>query len=88
MMAAWKLAPALAAGCTIVLKPAALTPLSALRFGELVAEAGIPDGVLNIVTGSGKTAGTALVEHPGVEWSHSPAPQKSVSRSSSWRLAV
>jgi phenylacetaldehyde dehydrogenase len=67
MMAAWKLAPALAAGCTIVLKPAALTPLSALRFGELVAEAGIPDGVLNIVTGSGKTAGTALVEHPGVD---------------------
>ena len=50
-MAAWKLAPALAAGCTIVLKPAEQTPLSALRFGELIAEAGIPDGVVNIVTG-------------------------------------
>jgi len=67
MMAAWKLAPALAAGCTIVLKPAALTPLSALRLGELVAEAGIPDGVVNIVTGAGETAGMALVEHPGVD---------------------
>jgi phenylacetaldehyde dehydrogenase len=67
MMAAWKLAPALAAGCTMVLKPAALTPLSALRLGDLVAEAGIPDGVVNIVTGDGRTAGAALVEHPGVD---------------------
>src|SRR5271163_2830376 len=67
MMAAWKLAPALAAGCTIVLKPAEQTPLSALRFGELVAEAGIPDGVVNIVTGYGETAGAALANHPDVD---------------------
>lgn len=67
MMAAWKLAPALAAGCTIVLKPAEQTPLSALRFGELIQEAGIPDGVVNIVTGFGETAGAALAEHPGVD---------------------
>ncbi|TKB18744.1 MAG: aldehyde dehydrogenase family protein [Mesorhizobium sp.] len=67
LMAAWKIAPALAAGCTIVLKPAEQTPLSALRFGELVTEAGIPDGVVNIVTGYGETAGTALAEHPGVD---------------------
>jgi len=67
MMAAWKLAPALAAGCTIVLKPAEQTPLSALRFGELILEAGIPDGVVNIVTGFGETAGAALAEHPDVD---------------------
>jgi len=67
MMAAWKLAPALAAGCTIVLKPAEQTPLSALRFGELLQEAGIPDGVVNIVTGYGETAGAALAEHPDVD---------------------
>ena len=67
MMAAWKLAPALAAGCAIVLKPAEQTPLSALRFGELIAEAGIPDGVVNIVTGFGETAGAALANHPDVD---------------------
>src|ERR1700674_2512301 len=67
MMAAWKLAPALAAGCTMVLKPAEQTPLSALRFGELLAEAGIPDGVVNIVTGYGETAGAALANHPHVD---------------------
>ena len=67
MMAAWKLAPALAAGCAIVLKPAEQTPLSALRFGELIAEAGIPDGVVNIVTGYGETAGAALANHPDVD---------------------
>jgi phenylacetaldehyde dehydrogenase len=67
MMAAWKLAPALAAGCTIVLKPAEQTPLSALRFGELIQEAGFPDGVVNIVTGFGETAGAALSEHPNVD---------------------
>jgi phenylacetaldehyde dehydrogenase len=67
MMAAWKLAPALAAGCTIVLKPAEQTPLSALRFGELIQQAGIPDGVVNIVTGFGETAGAALAEHPDVD---------------------
>ena len=67
MMAAWKIAPALAAGCTIVLKPAEQTPLSALRLGELIQEAGIPDGVVNIVTGFGETAGAALAEHPDVD---------------------
>ena len=67
MMAAWKLAPALAAGCTIVLKPAEQTPLSALRLGELIQEAGFPDGVVNIVTGYGETAGAALAEHPDVD---------------------
>src|SRR6478735_5690844 len=67
LMAAWKLAPALAAGCTIVLKPAEQTPLSALRFGELIQAAGIPDGVVNIVTGFGETAGAALAEHPDVD---------------------
>jgi len=67
LMAAWKLAPALAAGCTIVLKPAEQTPLTALRLGELVQEAGFPDGVLNIVTGFGETAGAALAAHPDVD---------------------
>ncbi|GAA2448439.1 aldehyde dehydrogenase family protein [Streptomyces glaucus] len=66
MMAAWKLAPALAAGCTVVLKPAEQTPLSALRLGELIQEAGIPDGVVNIVTGDGE-AGAALAAHPDVD---------------------
>jgi acyl-CoA reductase-like NAD-dependent aldehyde dehydrogenase len=66
LMAAWKIAPALAAGCTIVLKPAEQTPLTALRLGELALEAGIPAGVLNVVTGPGET-GAALVEHPGVD---------------------
>jgi acyl-CoA reductase-like NAD-dependent aldehyde dehydrogenase len=66
LMAAWKLGPALAAGCTIVLKPAEQTPLSALRLAELALEAGIPEGVLNVVTGDGST-GALLVEHPGVD---------------------
>jgi acyl-CoA reductase-like NAD-dependent aldehyde dehydrogenase len=66
LMAIWKLAPALAAGCTIVLKPAEQTPLSALRLGELALEAGLPPGVLNVLTGDGST-GAALVEHPEVD---------------------
>ena len=66
MMAAWKLGPALAAGCTVVLKPAEQTPLSALRLGELALEAGIPEGVLNVLTGDGET-GAAIVDHPGVD---------------------
>ncbi|MDE2652605.1 MAG: aldehyde dehydrogenase family protein [Gemmatimonadota bacterium] len=65
-MAAWKVAPALACGNTVVLKPAEQTPLTALRFGELAAEAGFPPGVLNVVPGYGETAGAALVRHPGV----------------------
>jgi phenylacetaldehyde dehydrogenase len=67
LMAAWKLAPALATGCTIVLKPAEQTPLSALRLGELIQEAGFPDGVVNIVTGFGPTAGAAIAAHPDID---------------------
>jgi phenylacetaldehyde dehydrogenase len=67
LMAAWKLAPALACGCTVVLKPAEQTPLSALLLGELITEAGFPDGVVNIVPGYGETAGAALVAHDLVD---------------------
>ena len=67
LMAAWKLGPALATGCTVVLKPAEQTPLSALRLGEIALEAGLPAGVLNIVTGFGETAGAALAAHPDVD---------------------
>jgi len=67
LMAAWKLGPALATGCTVVIKPAEQTPLSCLLLGELVQEAGIPDGVVNIVPGYGETAGAALAAHPGVD---------------------
>jgi aldehyde dehydrogenase (NAD+) len=67
LMVAWKWGPALAAGCTIVLKPAEQTPLTALRMGELAQEAGFPDGVINIVPGYGETAGDALVKHQGVD---------------------
>ena len=65
LMAAWKIAPALAAGCPIVLKPAEQTPLTALRLGELALEAGLPEGTLNVLTGDGET-GAALVDDPGV----------------------
>ena len=67
LMAAWKLGPALAAGCTVVLKPAEQTPLTALRLGELIQEAGFPEGVVNIVPGYGETAGAALAAHPDVD---------------------
>ena len=67
LMVAWKWGPALAAGCTIVLKPAEQTPLSALRMGELAMAAGFPAGVINIVPGFGETAGAAIVAHPGVD---------------------
>ena len=66
VMAVWKIAPALAAGCTVVLKPAEETPLTALRLGQLICEAGIPPGVVNIVTGAAP-AGQALVDHPDVD---------------------
>jgi betaine-aldehyde dehydrogenase len=65
-IASWKVGPALACGNTVVLKPAELTPLSALRLGELVLEAGIPEGVVNVVVGKGSVVGTRLVEHPDV----------------------
>ena len=67
LLATWKCAPALAAGCTVVLKPAEETPLTALRLGELALEAGFPNGVLNVVTGMGPTAGAALTAHPDVD---------------------
>ena len=67
LMAAWKLGPALAAGNCVVLKPAEQTPLSALRLAELIAEAGVPNGVVNVVTGFGETAGAALAAHDDVD---------------------
>src|SRR5437868_264807 len=67
LMAAWKLAPALAAGNTIVLKPAEQTPVTALELGKLIQEAGFPEGVVNIVSGYGETAGAALAAHPGID---------------------
>jgi aldehyde dehydrogenase (NAD+) len=67
LMQAWKLGPALAAGCTVVMKPAEQTPLSALRIGELLLEAGLPAGVVNIVPGFGETAGAAVAEHMDVD---------------------
>jgi aldehyde dehydrogenase (NAD+) len=66
LMAAWKLAPALAAGNTVVLKPAETTPLTALKLAEIIKESGLPDGVVNIITGAGET-GAALVEHPDID---------------------
>jgi phenylacetaldehyde dehydrogenase len=67
LMAAWKLGPALATGCTVVLKPAEQTPLSALRLAELMLEVGLPNGVINVVTGFGETAGAAVAAHPGID---------------------
>ena len=67
LMAAWKLGPALATGCCVILKPAEQTPLTALRLGELMQEAGFPDGVVNIVPGYGETAGAALAAHMDVD---------------------
>src|SRR5271155_3104404 len=67
LMAAWKLGPALATGNCVVLKPAEQTPLTALRLAEIIAEAGVPDGVVNVVTGYGETAGAALAAHPDVD---------------------
>ena len=67
LMASWKVAPALAAGCTLVLKPSEITPLTALELGQIANNAGLPNGVLNIVTGFGVEAGQPLAEHPGVD---------------------
>ncbi|EQB63226.1 MAG: Aldehyde Dehydrogenase [candidate division Zixibacteria bacterium RBG-1] len=66
-LASWKVAPALACGNTVILKPAEQTPLTALKLGEICQEAGVPDGVINIVTGHGPTTGAAIVKHPGVD---------------------
>jgi acyl-CoA reductase-like NAD-dependent aldehyde dehydrogenase len=67
LLASWKVAPALAAGCTIVLKPAPATPLTAIELGKLALEAGVPEGVLNVVTGSTRELGEWIVEHPGID---------------------
>ncbi|MGO4327607.1 aldehyde dehydrogenase family protein [Cupriavidus sp. 2TAF22] len=67
MIGMWKIAPALACGCTLIVKPAEITPLTALRVGELALEAGLPPGVLNIVPGKGSVVGNALVAHPGID---------------------
>jgi acyl-CoA reductase-like NAD-dependent aldehyde dehydrogenase len=67
LLASWKVAPALAAGCTVVLKPAPATPLTALELGKIALEAGLPEGVLNVLTGSSNDLGQAIVEHPGID---------------------
>src|SRR5487761_2123365 len=67
VIAAWKMAPALATGCSVILKPASYTPLTALALGEICLEAGVPAGVVNVLTGGGSTAGMSLVRHPGVD---------------------
>src|ERR1700733_14663650 len=67
MIGMWKVAPALACGCTLIVKPAELTPLSMLRVAELFLEAGVPAGVFNVVCGKGSVVGQALVEHPGID---------------------
>jgi phenylacetaldehyde dehydrogenase len=88
LMAAWKLAPALAAGCTVIVKPAEDTPLSALRLAEICKEAGVPDGVVNIVTGDG-SVGSALVAHHGVDkigFTGSTATGKAIVRSAADNL--
>mgnify|MGYP006265885663 CR=1 FL=1 len=89
VMAAMKLGPALAAGCACVLKPAEDTSLSAIRLGELMMDAGIPSGIVNIVTGYGKTAGAALAEHPGVDkvaFTGSTATGKAIARAATGNL--
>jgi aldehyde dehydrogenase (NAD+) len=67
LLAAWKVAPALATGNVVILKPASQTPLTALALGEIAVEAGLPPGVLNVITGPGSTVGQAIVEHPGID---------------------
>jgi betaine-aldehyde dehydrogenase len=89
LMAAWKLAPAICAGCTVVLKPAEETPLTALALARSFEEAGVPPGVINIVTGAGETAGAALVAHPGVDkvaFTGSPETGRLVMRNASATL--
>ncbi len=81
LMATWKLGPALATGNTVVLKPAEQTPLAALYLAEIMAEAGLPDGVANVVTGFGETAGAALAAHDASTRSSSPVPPRSAGSS-------
>ncbi|MCQ0969655.1 aldehyde dehydrogenase family protein [Paracoccus sp. TK19116] len=89
MIGMWKIAPALACGCAVILKPAELTPLTALKFGELALEAGIPAGVLNVVPGFGTVAGQALVDHPDVDkvtFTGSPGVGRQILRGSAGNL--
>jgi aldehyde dehydrogenase (NAD+) len=89
MIGMWKIAPALACGCTVVLKPAEITPLTALRLGELALEAGLPAGVLNVIPGFGKTVGNALVNHPDVDkvtFTGSPVVGREILRGSAGNL--
>jgi aldehyde dehydrogenase (NAD+) len=89
MIGMWKIAPALACGCTVVLKPAELTPLTALKIGELALEAGLPAGTLNVVPGFGKTAGQAIVDHPDIDkvtFTGSPAVGRQILRGSAGNL--
>jgi aldehyde dehydrogenase (NAD+) len=89
MIGMWKIAPALACGCTVVLKPAELTSLTALKIGELALAAGFPPGVLNVVPGFGKTAGAALVDHPDVDkitFTGSPAVGREILRGAAGNL--
>ncbi len=89
MIGMWKIAPALACGCTVVLKPAEITPLTALRLGELALKAGLPAGVLNVVPGLGKVAGAALVDHPDVDkvtFTGSPAVGRDILRGAAGNL--
>ena len=89
MIGMWKIAPALACGCTVVLKPAEITPLTALRIGELALQAGIPAGVLNVIPGFGNTAGQSLVDHPDVDkvtFTGSPAVGRQILRSAAGNL--
>jgi aldehyde dehydrogenase (NAD+) len=84
LLAAWKVAPALACGNTVILKPASQTPLTALALGDIAMEAGLPPGVLNVVTGPGSTVGQAIVEHPGIDkvaFTGDTATGKSIMRS-------
>jgi len=89
MIGMWKIAPALACGCAVVLKPAELTPLTALKIGELALEAGLPPGVLNVVPGFGKTAGQAIVDHPDIDkvtFTGSPGVGKQILRGAAGNL--
>ncbi len=89
LLASWKVAPALAAGCTIVLKPSSVTPLTAIELGQIALEAGVPEGVLNVVTGSTRPVGAWMVEHPGIDkiaFTGSTATGKSVAATAAQTL--
>ncbi|MFY9666293.1 MAG: aldehyde dehydrogenase family protein, partial [Candidatus Cybelea sp.] len=89
LLASWKVAPALAAGCTVVLKPSSVTPLTAIELGQIALEAGLPEGVLNVVTGSTRPVGAWMVEHPGIDkiaFTGSTATGKSVAAAAAQTL--